>query len=118
MGCSLSYLESGNGIQPFGRSKEGNQKQDEFIIQVADMGKILPGRMLILDNRRFLVLPSQSNCWKVNCLVMPEVLLPVHPPGAGRLGEKSGWWVTLSGKNMPEPWAFPSLFYPWMLWTL
>lgn len=57
-----------NGVQvrPFGRSKEGNSKQDEFIIQVGDQEKILPGRMLILDERRFLVLKAISFLNKAN----------------------------------------------------
>ncbi|MFK0570441.1 sigma 54-interacting transcriptional regulator [Endozoicomonas sp.] len=47
-------------VRPFGRSKEGNRQQDEYIIQVGDQEKLLPGKMLILDERRFLVLRALS----------------------------------------------------------
>ncbi|WP_263079030.1 sigma 54-interacting transcriptional regulator [Endozoicomonas sp. Mp262] len=47
--------------RPFGRSKDDNrQQQNKFIIQVRDKEQILPGRMLVLDQRRFLVLHSKA----------------------------------------------------------
>ncbi|OED43269.1 hypothetical protein ACH42_10635 [Endozoicomonas sp. (ex Bugula neritina AB1)] len=48
-------------VRPFGRNKASDGRQDEFIIQVGEQEKILPGRMLILSERRFLVLCIQSS---------------------------------------------------------
>ena len=61
LGVEANSRINGVQVRPFGRSKEGKHQQEEFIVQVGDQEKILPGRMLILDERRFLVLRAFSS---------------------------------------------------------
>ncbi len=79
-----------NGVQvrPFGRTKEGNHQQEEFIIQVGDQEKILPGRMLILDERRFLVLRAQFSVQGVKPLSGNRTEMVGSSPAVNKLRQQ------------------------------